>query len=63
MLLDDSRLLAEKMQKDGSTCDINIVPEMFHVFPLFPYFKESRKALAELQSRINTRLQMMGNFN
>ncbi len=52
MLLHDSVLVAKKMKDSGVQVEIDIVDGMFHVFPLFPYFDEAKKAQKEIFSRI-----------
>ncbi len=54
MLLDDSVTIAKRMREDGVSVDIKIVPGLFHVFPLFPYFKEAIEAQKDIFGRISS---------
>ncbi len=47
ILLDDARRLTEKARAAGVDVCLRIWEGMPHVFPLFPFFRESRQALAE----------------
>lgn len=48
VLLDDSTRLAERAQAVGVDVTLEIWEEMFHVFPMFPFLPESRKALESI---------------
>ncbi len=52
MLLSDSVTVSEKMRDSGVAVEIDIVDSMFHVFPLFPYFDEAKKAQKDIFTRI-----------
>jgi monoterpene epsilon-lactone hydrolase len=57
-LLDDSRVLAQKMTADGVTVDLKIYPGMWHVWQVFGgLFKEADQSLFELGAFLNVRLK------
>jgi acetyl esterase/lipase len=57
-LLDDSRVLAQKMTADGVTVDLKIYPGMWHVWQVFGgLFKEADQSLFELGAFLNLRLK------
>ena len=47
ILFDDAARLAQKVQQAGGTACLRVWQGMPHVFPLFPFFAESRRALVE----------------
>lgn len=55
VLLDDSRLLAERAQHAGVAVTLRVWPGMFHVFPIFPtLLPEAHAAAQEIASFILT---------
>ena len=57
-LLDDSRVLAQKMTADGVTVDLKIYPGMWHVWQVFGgLFREADHSIGALGSFINIRMQ------
>ena len=57
-LLDDSRVLAQKMTADGVTVDLKIYPGMWHVWQVFGgLFREADHSIDALGSFINIRMQ------
>lgn len=48
VLLNDSTRLAERAQAVGVDVRLEIWEEMFHVFPMFPFLPESRRALESI---------------
>jgi acetyl esterase/lipase len=57
-LLDDSRVLAQKMTADGVTVDLKIYPGMWHVWQVFGgLFREADNSIGALGSFINIRMQ------
>ena len=53
VLLDDSRLLAERARVAGVAVTLHVWDGLFHVFPIFPtWLPEARKAVAEMASFI-----------
>lgn len=57
-LLDDSRVLAQKMTVDGVTVDLKIYPGMWHVWQAFGgMFREADHSISELGNFLNGKLQ------
>ena len=57
-LLDDSRVLAQKMTADGVTVDLKIYPGMWHVWQVVGgLFREADNSIGALGSFINIRMQ------
>ena len=44
VLLDDSKIIYEKMKKAGVDARINVYYKMFHVFQILPFLEESKKS-------------------
>jgi monoterpene epsilon-lactone hydrolase len=56
-LLDDSRILAQKMSEDGTTVELKIYPGMWHVWQVFGgLFREADQSLVDLGKFLNTKL-------
>ena len=61
ILLDDSRRLAEKLEAAGIDVEIEIWPDMWHVFQMFiGKMPESRKAVEKIGRYIRERLDVPG---
>jgi len=48
ILLDDSLRFAEKVEAAGVEVDLQVWEGMFHVFHMFPFFSETRKAMEKI---------------
>ena len=56
-LLDDSRVLAQKISADGASAELKVFPGMWHVWQVFGgLFKEADQSLFELGEFLNARL-------
>lgn len=56
VLLDDSRLLAERARAAGVAVTLHVWDGMFHVFPIFTFLPEAREALSEMVAFILARV-------
>ncbi|MDG2495507.1 MAG: alpha/beta hydrolase [Alphaproteobacteria bacterium] len=57
LLLDDSRNLQAKAKAAGVTAELEIYPDLFHVFQYYwPMLKQGREALTEVAQKINSML-------
>jgi acetyl esterase/lipase len=57
-LLDDSRLLAQRMSEDGALVELKVYPGMWHVWQVFGgFFKEADQSIAELGLFMKTHLE------
>lgn len=60
-LLDDSRILWQKMKADGVSGELKVYPGMWHVWQVFGgLFREADQSLAELGAFMNERLRKGG---
>jgi monoterpene epsilon-lactone hydrolase len=57
-LLDDSRILAQKIIQHGASAELKIFPGMWHVWQVFGgMFKEADQSLSEIGAFLNARLK------
>lgn len=57
-LLDDSRVLAERMSTDGASVELKVYPGMWHVWQAFGgIFREADHSISELGNFLNGKLQ------
>jgi acetyl esterase/lipase len=61
ILLDDSRLLAQKLKAAGAVADLEIWEDMFHVWHYFAkYLSEARQAIQEIGSFVRRHARLSG---
>lgn len=56
ILLDDALRLAQKARAAGVEVDLHVWQGMVHVFPIFPFFPETKQALQEIGTFVQKRL-------